>query len=86
MVLFVLANITDATTTLVNINNGAREGNPVVASLIGSLGLETGLVVKVLLATAAGSLLYWRKRITLLTILTVGLVIVSLSNAFWRFF
>ncbi|MCZ6867724.1 MAG: hypothetical protein O7E55_10410, partial [Chloroflexi bacterium] len=62
------------------------EGNPVVASLIGSLGLETGLVVKVLLATAAGSLLYWRKRITLLTILTIGLVIVSLSNAFWRFF
>ncbi len=84
--LFVLANIADAATTMASLNGGVREINPVVAALIGSLGLETAMAVKILVVSAAGALLYWRRRMTVLTVLTAGLVIVSLNNALMSFF
>ena len=84
--LFILANIADAATTMASLNGGVREINPVVAALIGSLGLETAMAVKILVASAAGALLYWRRRMTVLTVLTIGLVLVSLNNALMTFF
>ena len=78
---FVFANVTDAATTLNALSNGALEFNPIITLLVAKVGLLSALALKVGVSALAGSVLYIRRRTGLLTILTVGLVLASLSNA-----
>ena len=79
-ILFVFANFADAATTMTALSNGAVEINPVITVLAAKLGLLPALALKVGVSTLAGSVLYLRRRTGLLTVLTLGLVLLSLSN------
>ena len=78
---FVFANVVDATTTFSALSNGAVEVNPIITVMAAKVGLLSALAFKVGLSGLAGSVLYLRGRRGLLTVLTVGLVLLSVNNA-----
>ena len=80
-VLFVFANVVDATTTFSALSNGAVEVNPIITVMAAKVGLLSALAFKVGLSGLAGSVLYLRGRRGLLAVLTVGLVLLSVNNA-----
>ncbi|MEE9247174.1 MAG: DUF5658 family protein [Dehalococcoidia bacterium] len=80
-VLFVLANIVDAATTIAALSNGALEVNPIIIVLVAKVGLLSALAFKVGVSALAGSVLYLRGRTGLLAVLTMGLVLISVNNA-----
>ncbi len=80
-VLFVFANVADAATTMTALGNGSLEINPIITALSAKVGVLSALSFKVGVSTLAGSVLYLRGRTGLLTVLSVGLVLVSVNNA-----
>ena len=79
--LFILANITNSLTTSASLASGGVEANPIISMMMAQFGVSGALTLKVLIATLAGLALYRRGRIGMLTVLTVGLVLISLANA-----
>ncbi|MBM3941188.1 MAG: hypothetical protein FJ318_10010 [SAR202 cluster bacterium] len=78
---FIAVNIADALTTWVAVGRGHVEGNPFMAALMGSTGVEATMLMKFAVAAAVAGLLLRRDRAKLLIVPTVLLGLIAVNNA-----
>ncbi len=76
---FVLANISDVSSTLLGIRLGAVEVNPFLSSLMEATSVPEALLVKLALACGVGYLV-WRWRPRLLKFPTIAFALIAMSN------
>ena len=84
---FIIVNIIDAITTFRALSyEGVSEGHPIYSIGFSTVGIETTLVLKVLLAVVLGLVLVKFNRGHLLKWPTLVILLVAISNSFQQFF
>ena len=84
---FIIVNIIDAISTFRALSyEGVSEGHPIYSISFSTLGIETTLLLKVLLAVVLGLVLVKYSRGHLLKWPTLVILIVAISNSFQQFF
>jgi len=77
---FILANLSDAISTIFGLNHGGTEANPVISFVIEATSVPEALLVKLALSAAVGLLMSrWRPR--LLSTLTLVFALIAISNS-----
>ncbi len=84
---FIIVNIIDAISTFRALSyEGVSEGHPLYSIGFSTIGIETTLLLKVLVAIGIGLLLVKSNRGHLLKWPTLVILIVAISNSFQQFF